>query len=273
MFIDTHAHLTFPELAADTEGILEACRQHQVSHVISIACSPESHEEDLARLDTLAKISTSPRLHGAAGIHPDHFDDPEERDIEVKIRTLATKLNSLFDRYQHLLVAVGECGLDYYRTFHREAQQQLLRMQLTFAAERDLPVIVHVRDAWDDLFCLLENYPDLPFVIHCFTGGKAEAERILTWPKSMISLSGIVSFKNATDIQAAVPHIPLNRMLVETDSPFLAPVPHRGKTNQPAFVSHVAEAIAAIMHVTPEEIGARTSANAQAFFRLPEVSL
>lgn len=263
MFIDTHAHLTFPELRSDIAAVLQACRDAQVSNIVSIACSPETHTEDMAFIATLA-----PHIHAAAGIHPDHFDDPSETDIDAKIAALHTNLEQLFVAYSDLLVAVGECGLDFYRGFHREAQHKLFRMQLDFASERDLPVIIHVRDAWDDLFEILGEYPQARFVIHCFTGGVAEAKRVLEWPKSMISLSGIVSFKNATDIQAAVHHIPLDRMLIETDSPFLAPVPHRGKSNQPAYVAHVAEAVAALLGLSPEEIGNTTSANAVKFFGL-----
>lgn len=268
MFTDTHAHLTFPELKADIAAVLQACRDAQVSRVISIACSPETHGEDLAFIAALAATSRDPLIYAAAGVHPDHFDDPEEQDIEAKIAVLRTDMEQLFEAYSDRLVAVGECGLDFYRGFHPEAQHALLRMQLDFAAERDLPVVIHVRDAWEDLFAILQDYPDARFLIHCFTGGRKEAERVLTWKNSMISLSGIVSFKNAADIQAAVPHIPLDRMFIETDSPFLAPVPHRGKSNQPAYVADVATAVSNLLGIPREELGKATSDNAIRFFRL-----
>ena len=268
MFTDTHAHLTFPELRADAKDVLQACRDAQVTRIVSIACSPETHTEDLAFIASLSAQTDIPHIHAAAGIHPDHFDDPEEQDIEAKIAALKADLEQTFDAYSDLLVAVGECGLDFYRGFHKEAQHKLFRMQLEFAAKRDLPVVIHVRDAWDDLFTILADYPNARFVIHCFTATEAEAKRILTWPGCMISLSGIVSFKNAAEIQAAVPHIPLDRMLIETDSPFLAPVPHRGKSNQPAYVADVATAVAGILGISREELGEKTSANAAIFFFL-----
>lgn len=268
MYTDTHAHLTFPELREQTAQVLEACNQAKVTRVISIACSPETHLGDLATIAELAQKSSSPTIFAAAGIHPDHFNDPEATNTDLHIKALHEGLTALFEQYKDILVGVGECGLDFYRTYHKDAQEALFRMQLTFAAERDLPVVIHARDAWEDLFRILSDYPAARFVIHCFTGGVKEAERILTWPNSIISLSGIVSFKNAAEIQAAVPHIPLDRMLIETDSPFLAPVPYRGKTNQPAYVMPVAQAVADLLQTTPEEIGQRTTANAVRFFRL-----
>lgn len=267
MFTDTHAHLTFPELRADSAGVLQACREAQVTRIISIACSPETHTEDMAFIASLAAQTDIPQIHAAAGIHPDHFNDPEEEAIDAKIEVLKADLERTFDAYSDLLVAVGECGLDFYRGFHQEAQHKLFRMQLEFAAKRDLPVVIHVRDAWDDLYNILSDFPEARFVIHCFTGGITEAQKILEWPNSMISLSGIVSFKNAADIQAAVPYIPLDRMLIETDSPFLAPVPHRGKSNQPAYVADVATAVTALLGLSREEVGTHTSENAERFFR------
>ena len=266
MFTDTHAHLTFPEIRDDIETVLANCRSASVNRVISIACSPETHAEDLAFIAATASANTAPQIFAAAGVHPDHFDDPEETDIDAKVAALQADLSTTFTKHDSLLVAVGECGLDFYRGFHREAQHKLFRMQLDFAAERDLPVVIHVRDAWDDLFTILKDYPEARFVIHCFTGGIAEAQRVLEWQNSMISLSGIVSFKNAANIQAAVPLIPLDRMLIETDSPFLAPVPYRGKSNQPAYVADVATAVAGILEISREELGEKTSANAARFF-------
>lgn len=268
MLFDTHAHLTFSALQENIDEVLSNCRERGVTRIMSIACSPEDHKEDLALIAELAHRSQEPRIYGAAGIHPDHFNNPAKEDTSAEILQLKKNLEMTFETYKDLLIAVGECGLDYYREYHKGAQQELFRMQLEFAAARDLPVVIHAREAWEDLFTILTDYPKARFVIHCFTGGPAEAERILTWENSMISISGIVSFKNAADIQAAVPCIPLDRLLIETDSPYLAPVPHRGKSNQPAFVADVASAVADILKTTPEDIGKRTTENALRFLRL-----
>ncbi|PIV90219.1 DNAase [Candidatus Gracilibacteria bacterium CG17_big_fil_post_rev_8_21_14_2_50_48_13] len=267
MFIDTHAHLTFPDIASNSD-VLGNCTKHGVSHVISIACSPDTHSEDLNKIQEVAQASTSPKIYAAIGVHPDHFDNPEAEDFLHDIERLRVELLANIHTYADCIVALGECGLDFYRTYHKEAQEALFRMQIDLATERKLPLIIHTRDAWDDTFRILSDYPDLPFVLHCFTGSPKEAATVLTWKNSMISLSGIVSFKNAHDVHESAAYIPLDRLLIETDSPYLAPVPHRGETNQPAFVSHVADAIASLRQTTPEAIGDATSQNARRFFSL-----
>jgi TatD DNase family protein len=166
---------------------------------------------------------------------------------------------------------VGECGLDYfYEHSPRDAQLAALRDQVRLAIDADLALVLHVRDAFDDLFDLLENEGVPPrTVLHCFTGGPAEARRCVD-AGMMVSISGIVTFKNADQLREAVAIIPLDRLLVETDSPFLAPVPHRGRPNEPALVTVVGEAVASLLGVDPGIVREATSQNASNVFRSPD---
>jgi len=167
------------------------------------------------------------------------------------------------------VVAVGECGLDYYYEHSpRPAQREAFAAQIALAQRHQLTLVIHARDAWDDLFDVLaaESVPERT-VLHCFTGGPDEAERCLR-AGMYVSFSGIVTFKNASDVRQAVARVPLDRLLVETDSPFLAPVPHRGRANEPSYVPLVGAAVAAVKGVTVEAIRASTSAAASEAFGL-----
>ena len=169
------------------------------------------------------------------------------------------------------VVAVGECGLDYfYEHSPRDAQREAFAAQIALAKEKDLALVVHTRDAWDDTFDLLqaEGAPQR-WVLHCFTGGPGEARRGLDLG-AMLSFSGIVTFKNAAEVREAAAICPAERLLVETDSPFLAPVPHRGKTNTPAFVPLVGAAVADARNVPVETVERATWQNAEAVFGLSE---
>jgi TatD DNase family protein len=170
-----------------------------------------------------------------------------------------------------VVVAVGECGLDYhYDHSPRPVQRQVFAAQVRLAAELGLALVVHTREAWDDTFAIMasEGRPQR-WILHCFTGGPAEAERGLEMG-AMLSFSGIVTFKSADDVRAAARMCPLERLLVETDSPYLAPVPYRGQPNRPALVPLVGAAVAATRQVAPDVIEEATWANTGAAFRLPE---
>jgi TatD DNase family protein len=169
------------------------------------------------------------------------------------------------------VVAVGECGLDYHYDYSpRPVQRQAFAAQIALAHERDLALVIHTREAWDDTWAVLraQGVPART-VFHCFTGGPAEATLALELGASL-SFSGIVTFPGAPDVRAAAALCPLDRMLVETDSPFLAPVPHRGKTNSPAWVPLVGAAVAAARGCPPEEVEAATWANTERLFRLSD---
>lgn len=167
------------------------------------------------------------------------------------------------------MVAVGEAGLDYYYdNSPRDTQRTAFTAQIQLAHEHDLPLVIHTRDAWDDTFDVLdaEGMPT-DTIFHCFTGGPDEARRCLD-RGAHVSFSGIVTFKTATDLQAAARLVPLDRMLIETDAPYLAPVPHRGKTNQPAYVAHTAQFIADLRDVGLADVADATARNARRVFRL-----
>jgi TatD DNase family protein len=169
------------------------------------------------------------------------------------------------------IVAVGECGLDYYYDHSpRETQQAAFAEQIALANERDLPLVIHTRDAWDDTFAVLADVgvPDRT-IFHCFTGGPDEADRALDIG-ALLSFSGIVTFKGAPEVQAAAVHCPLDRMLVETDSPYLAPMPHRGKPNRPAWVPHVGQYIADLRDVDVADVAATTTSTARRVFGLTD---
>jgi TatD DNase family protein len=164
-------------------------------------------------------------------------------------------------------VAVGECGLDYYYEHSpRDAQRRAFAAQIALAHEHGLTLVIHARDAWDDLFDILgaEGVPPRT-VLHCFTGGPGEAERCLR-AGMFVSFSGIVTFKNAEDVRAAVAVCPFDRLLVETDSPFLAPVPYRGRTNEPSYLPYVGAAIAAVKDRSVDEVKERSAAAAALAF-------
>lgn len=173
----------------------------------------------------------------------------------------------LFD--EPAVVAVGECGLDYhYDHSPRPVQREVFAKQIAIAHERDLPLVIHTREAWDDTFSILQS-EGVPArtVFHCFTGGDAEADRALS-TGARLSFSGIVTFPKADDVRAAAAACPLDRLLIETDSPYLTPVPHRGEPNRPALVSLVGGAVAAIKGVSVAEVAAATWMNAEVFYSL-----
>jgi TatD DNase family protein len=179
-------------------------------------------------------------------------------------------VDTITDLFIPDVVAVGEAGLDYYYDHSpREVQKQVFAEQIQLAHQLGLPLVIHTRDAWDDTFDVLdaEGTPDRT-VFHCFTGGPDEASRCLD-RGAHLSFSGIVTFKGAPEVQEAARACPLDRMLVETDSPYLAPVPHRGKPNRPAWVTHVGEFIADLRSVPVEEVATVTSATTRTLFGLP----
>jgi TatD DNase family protein len=195
-----------------------------------------------------------PVVWATVGLHP--------HDASAGTDGIATLLAATLARGDATLVGIGECGLDYhYEHSPRGAQRSAFAEQIQLARTHDLTLVVHARDAWDDLFDVLgaEGVPERA-VLHCFTGGPAEARRCLDLGM-YVSFSGIITFKNAAEVRAAAALCPPERLLVETDSPFLAPVPHRGRPNEPAFVPLVGEAVAAVRGVSAAEV-ARDSAEA-----------
>ncbi|MCP4498727.1 MAG: TatD family hydrolase [Deltaproteobacteria bacterium] len=253
MLIDTHCHLDSKKFDGDRAGILQRARARGVQRFITIGCDVENSR----RAQTLALVHND--VFFSAGVHP-HEAEHVNRDFIMHLRGIAL---------HGKCVAIGECGLDYYYDHSpREKQQEVFREQLIFAAEVEKPVVVHVRDAWEDCLRLLAEHP-LPAggVIHCFSGTLANAEAALALGY-YLSIPGIVTFSKAGDLPDVVKMAPRNRLLVETDSPYLAPKPHRGKRNEPSFVADVAQKVAELRDVSVKEIHQLTGENAQRLFGL-----
>ena len=219
--IDSHAHLDFDRFDSDRDEVLARARAAGIHTIISIGTNIDSSKR------TAALARRYEMLHASAGIHPHEAEKFNDADWHI--------LDKLWSSPE--VCAVGETGLDYYYDFSdRNRQYRLFERHLEAAVRFDLPVIIHIRDAFEDAFAAIEKTEgNLRGVVHCFTGGPEACMRALDLGM-YISLSGIVTFKNARELQSAVPLIPDDRLLVETDAPFLAPVPHRGHRNEPAFV-------------------------------------
>ncbi|MBU3693289.1 MAG: TatD family deoxyribonuclease [Rhodocyclaceae bacterium] len=249
--VDSHCHLDFPDLAADLDGILARMAENGVERAMCISVTLQ----DLPRVIALAE--RHPQLWATVGVHPD-YEDTLEPTVDELVR--------LADHPR--VLAIGETGLDYYRlTGDLEWQRQRFRTHIRAARCIGKPLVIHTRSSSADTLRIMEEEgaAEVGGVMHCFTESQAVADAAIAM-NFVISFSGIVTFKNARELQAVAQTIPLDRMLVETDSPYLAPVPHRGKTNQPAWVRHVAEFIAQLRGVAPEVIAEATTANFERVF-------
>jgi TatD DNase family protein len=250
MFVDSHCHLDFPELREDLPQLLDAMRDNDVTHALCIAVEmgawPVVH----------ALAQAHPNLYASVGVHPDYADIEEPTEAILVARSREPKV-----------VAIGETGLDYYRLQGDLGwQRERFRTHIRAARTAGKPLVIHTRASADDTLAIMrdERAGEAGGVMHCFTETWDVAARALDLGFH-ISFSGIVTFKNATELKDVARRVPLERMLIETDSPYLAPVPHRGKRNQPAWVRHVAEEIARLRDVPVDAIAAATSSN---FFRL-----
>jgi TatD DNase family protein len=252
MLIDSHCHLNYPGLVEDQEGVLARARAAGVTGMLGI--STKKHEWH----DVIAIAEREADVWATVGIHP------HEADAHVEVDTAA-----LVDAAAHpKVIGIGETGLDYYYDHSdRTQQQRSFRSHIAASRATALPLIVHTRDAEADTAAILREEMGrgtFPGVIHCFTASRQFADVALELG-FYISLSGIVTFKNARDLQETAKIVPAERLLIETDAPFLAPVPVRGRTCEPAFVSHTARFVAELRGVEPEELAATTARN---FFKL-----
>ena len=248
--VDSHCHLDFPELAADIPGALADMASNGVSHALCISVTLE----DFPKVRALAEQHEN--LYASVGTHPDYPDHP---------LVTAAQLVELADHPK--VVGIGETGLDYYRLAgDLEWQRERFRTHIRAAKSCGKPLIIHTRSSAEDTLRIMheEGAEAVGGVMHCFTETWETAQAALDLGFH-ISLSGIVTFKNALALKDVARRVPLDRLLVETDSPYLAPVPFRGKTNRPAWVRYVAEEVAKLRGVTLDEIAEATSAN---FFRL-----
>ncbi|MGH8744811.1 MAG: TatD family hydrolase [Burkholderiales bacterium] len=250
MFVDSHCHINFPELAGNVSDVLAKMRENQVSHALCVGVNfPEFPQ-------VLALAEQYPNIYASVGVHPDYQEEGEVTTDELLQRADHPKV-----------IAIGETGLDYYRLKgDLEWQKRRFRSHIRAAKACRKPLIIHTRDAAKDTLSIMqeEGASEIGGVMHCFTGSWEMAQAAMAM-NFYISFSGIVTFKNAAGLRQVAVQVPLERMLIETDSPYLAPVPYRGKTNQPAFVRHVAEEIAKLRDLPLEDVAQSTSQN---FFRL-----
>ena len=250
MYIDSHCHINFPDFSDKLPEVLSLMQQNQVSNALCISVELEKLSE------ILALAEAHPHIYASVGVHPDHEDC-----IEPSVAQLVQLAR------HPKVAAIGETGLDYYRlTGDLEWQRERFRTHIRAAREIGKPLVIHTREAAADTLKLMqqENAAEIGGVMHCFTESIDVAQAAMDM-NFYISFSGIVTFKNANSIRDVAAYVPLERMLIETDSPYLAPVPYRGKTNQPGYVKYVAETLSSIKGISLEEVGARTTEN---FFRL-----
>jgi TatD DNase family protein len=248
--VDSHCHLDFPDLAADTPGVLADMAAHGVSHALCVSVTLE----DFPKVRALAENHEN--LYASVGTHPDYPDHP---------LVTVDELVRLADHPK--VVAIGETGLDYFRLEgDLEWQRERFRTHIRAARSIAKPLIIHTRASAEDTIAIMreERAIETGGVMHCFTETWETAQAALDLG-FYISFSGIVTFKNAVALKEVARRVPLERMLVETDSPYLAPVPYRGKTNRPGWVKYVAEEIARLRGIPFDEVASATTAN---FFRL-----
>ena len=250
MLVDSHCHIDFPDLAAQLPSVLGRMQSNDVGYAVCIGVNLE----DFPRVMALAE--SQPNIYATVGVHPE-YTDAEEPD-QARLLALASHPK---------VIAIGETGLDYYWQKDKpEWQRERFRTHIRAALACAKPLVIHTRESADDTLQILaeEGAQAVGGVMHCFTENWDVAQRALDLG-FYISFSGIVTFKNTLTIKEVAQKVPLDRILVETDAPYLAPVPYRGKQNQPAYVLHVAEEIARLRGISLEEVAQATTDN---FFRL-----
>jgi len=267
MFIDSHCHLDGPRFDSDREQVILRAHEAGVVNMLVVGTG-----DGPGTLDCAVKIAEQHQsVYATIGIHPHEAQLAKDSDF-AELEKLSRN-----DK----VIAWGEIGLDYYYDHSpRDIQQKVFIRQMELAGAAKLPIVIHCRpsdnsdNAWEDCLALIEQHwksSGQGGVLHCFTGAWAHAQRALDLG-FMISFAGNVTFPKAQQIRDSAQQVPLDRMLIETDSPFLAPVPYRGKRNEPAYVKEVARQIGEVRGIATEEIGARTSENFRRFFSLPQSS-
>ena len=255
MFIDSHCHLAYEPLIENIDKILVDCKKKNINKILTIGTNLQTSEisSDLS--------FKHDEIYSSIGIHPNETNNNSENILKIK------------DIYKKNIknIAYGETGLDYYYSKDRRSEQlKLFESHIDFAQEDNSTVIVHTRDAETDTAAIINNsikFKKVNFLIHCFTG-TIDFAKILLNMGCYISFSGIITFKNSHDLQNVVKYIPLDRMLIETDSPFLSPHPYRGEKNSPANLEYVAKKVAEIKKISYDEVGIKTSNNFYNIFNL-----
>lgn len=254
--IDSHCHLNFPDFKEDLPQILARAEQNHIKLMLNICTNLNEFSE------VLNIANSYDNIYATVGVHPCHVADHEEVTFE--------QLLKLCNEHQKV-IGIGETGLDYYhQPFCKAKQHRNFLTHIKLAQETNLPIIIHTRDAEEDTIKILAEQlkiKSFKFIIHCFTGTDYLRDQVLALG-GYISISGIVTFKNAIALQNTVKLIPIERMLVETDAPYLAPVPMRGKRNEPAFTLYTLEFLSHLLNIDKEELAAITTANFRSLFKL-----
>ena len=254
LLFDTHAHYDDAQFDPDREELLAALPENGVGLVVNPGCDIPTSQKALALAERF------PHVYAAVGYHPENCGPYVPEDLDT-LRQLAAHPKA---------VAIGEIGLDYYWEENppREFQQEVFRAQLRLAEELDLPVIVHDREAHGDSLSLIREFPNLRGVFHCFSGS-AEMARELVKRGWMISFTGVLTYKNARKALEAAAAVPLEHLMIETDSPYMAPVPRRGQRNDSRNVAFICQKLAEVKGVSPEDCAHITMENGKRFFRIP----
>ncbi|RZI46745.1 TatD family hydrolase [Candidatus Finniella inopinata] len=250
MLVDSHCHLNFPEFEYDLDQVIQNANQQGVTTFLTV----NTRLDQTAHLQKIAE--TYERVFFSVGVHPHDAAEFVSKDLVTSIRELT----------QHpKAVGIGETGLDYhYNNSPRQEQLDSFHQHLQASTELDLPIIIHTREADEDTLACLDDHPNAKGVFHCFSGS-ADLARAALDRGFYLSFSGIITFKTAEELRQVVRFAPMDRILVETDSPFLAPIPHRGRRNEPAFTRINAEKIAEVKEISFEDVAIRTTKN---FFNL-----
>jgi len=252
IFVDSHAHLDFDQFDHDRDAVIQNARLANISAIINIGINLETSKKSIELAETYDFI------YATAGIHPHDAG-------EIK----SDQWSELIQLFKHpKIIAVGEIGLDYYRDYSpRDVQKKVLLKQLDLAIENDLSVIIHTRNAWSDIMPIItEQYRSkLTGVFHCFSGTEHHAKTLLDLGY-FISFTGVVTFKNANALKIAADYVPLDRLLLETDCPFMAPVPFRGKRCEPAHIPYIARKIAEAKDIDIAEVAHQTTENVKQLF-------
>ena len=254
-FVETHAHLSLDQFDDDRDRVIKRARRAGVDKIVEVGINIDSSAQALE----LAKKHE--HIFATCGIHPNNGQkDLEDNEWEEKLAALAV---------QPKVVAIGECGLDYYRQgTDKKDQQVLLVKQLELANELDMPVVIHCRNAWQDLFAILTTFPETRGIFHCWSGSYREAETAVNY-NFLFGFGGLLTYENTENIAEVAQALPVWRIVLETDSPFMPPEPMRGKRNEPANLVYIAKKIAQIREIKPEDLVRATFRNAKRLLALP----